>query len=436
MPKLDPETNKPIIPPAFNFLWQPAPIKLAYGGRGKGASWSIARVLIHKAHTMQRLIMCTREVQNSIKDSVHRLIKNQIREMGLNDYFEITAQTIRGLMSNSEFIFKGLQEYSVDSVKSLEGVDDLWLAEAHSTTKGSWDIIEPTIRKDGSEIFIDLNPDEEQDFMWQHFIVNKPPPGTLVRKINYTDNPYFPKKLEEQRTFLFSKTIDPTITKEAREQAQLDYDNIWLGEPKKISMAAIFRARVTVHDFETPLGTHLYFGADFGFSEDPSVLLRMWITQNPDGSEELWIDYEAYGQHVELDDMPAFYEGGIGPSGNIYPGIPGARLWPIKGDNSRPETISYLAGKGFRIEAAKKWQGSVEDGITHLKSFKVIHIHTRCPHTAEEARKYSYKVDKAGNVLPIVVDKHNHCWDSARYGLDEFITDRNGLAIWEKLAQD
>jgi len=435
MPKVDPETNKPIIPPAFNYLWEPAPIKIAYGGRGKAASWSIARVLIHKAHTRTRLIMCTREVQNSIKDSVHRLLKNQIKEMGLQEYFEVTSQSIRGLMSNSEFIFKGLQDYSVDNIKSLEGVDDVWLAEAQNTTKNSWEILEPTIRKDGSEIFADLNPDDAEDFMYDYFVTNTPPPGAVVRYHTYLDNPYFPAKLEAQRQFAYQKTIDPKLTDDQRKEAQDSYDNVWLGYPKKISVAAIFRSRVVVEDFEVPEGVHLLQGADFGFSEDPSVLLRCYVTRNEDGSEELWISHEAYAQNVELDDLPAFYEGGIGASGAAYAGIPNAKVWPIKADSARPDTISYLRRKGFIIDAARKWKGSVEDGISHIKAFKAIHIHTRCKETQKEARLYSYKVDKSGKILPIVVDEHNHSWDSARYALDGFIKSRGGLALWEKLDQ-
>jgi len=379
--------------------------------------------------------MCTREVQNSIKDSVHRLLKNQIRDMGLADYFNITTQSIKGKASGSEFIFKGLQEYSVDNIKSLEDVDDVWLAEAQNLTKNSWNILEPTIRKEGSEIFADFNPDEENDFMYQYFVANTPPPGAIVRKQSYRDNPYFPEKLEKQRLFAYSKTIDPDISKAAREQNQLDYDNIWDGVPKKISMAAIFRNRVQVHDFDTPRGTRFYFGADFGFN-DPATLMRMWITTNQDGSEELWIDYEAYDNNVEMDDMPAFYTGGMSQDGSLkFEGVPDCKLWPIKGDSSRPETISYLARKGFTISAAKKWKGSVEDGITHLKAFKLIHIHTRCPNTQQEAKDYCYEVDKAGNILPSIVDANNHCWDAVRYGLDDFISDRGGIAIWEKLGQ-
>ena len=121
---------------------------------------------------------------------------------------------------------------------------------------------------------------------------------------------------------------------------------------------------------------------------------------------------------------------------STYPGIPGAREWPIKGDNSRPETISFLRRQGFNIDAADKWQGSVEDGITHLRGFEEIIIHERCKHTAAEARLYSYKVDKlTREILPVIVDKHNHCWDAIRYSLDGYIQARGGLGVWQRLAE-
>lgn len=147
----------------------------------------------------------------------------------------------------------------------------------------------------------------------------------------------------------------------------------------------------------------------------------------------LYIEYEAYGNGVELDDMWKFYAGKTDATpkqledwkatdDTKFPGIPEARKWPIKADNSRPETISHIKGQGFNISAAQKWQGSVEDGITFLRGFKKIIIHPRCKETAKEARLYSYKTDRiTGEVLPIIEDKNNHCWDGIRYGLDGYI---------------
>lgn len=166
----------------------------------------------------------------------------------------------------------------------------------------------------------------------------------------------------------------------------------------------------------------LFFGADFGFANDPNTLVRCFIL---DG--RLYIDYEAYAVGVELDEMPQLYES-----------VPGSHEWPIKADSARPETISYLANRvnpPFRISAATKWQGSVEDGIAYLKSFEKIVIHPRCKHAADEFRLYSYKVDKTTDeVLPIILDKSNHIIDGLRYALDGYIT-KPGLSKWAALGR-
>lgn len=191
------------------------------------------------------------------------------------------------------------------------------------------------------------------------------------------------------------------------------YEHIWLGKPRTISDAVVFSGKYRVESFADDLwqqADRLFFGADFGFANDPSTLIRSFIL-----GRTLYIEHEQYGVGVELDHLPAFYDK-----------VPGARDWPIKGDNSRPETIIYLERQGFRISAAAKWPGSVEDGIAYLRGFEHIVIHRRCAHTLQEARLYSYKVDRQTHeVLPVLVDKHNHCWDAIRYSLDEYITGRH-----------
>ncbi|CAK8736324.1 hypothetical protein SODG_000036 [Sodalis praecaptivus] len=191
------------------------------------------------------------------------------------------------------------------------------------------------------------------------------------------------------------------------------YEHIWLGKPRTISDAVVFSGKYRVESFADDLwqqAERLFLGADFGFANDPSTLIRSFIL-----GRTLYIEHEQYGVGVELDHLPAFYDK-----------VPGARDWPIKGDNSRPETISYLERQGFRISAAAKWPGSVEDGIAYLRGFEHIVIHSRCAHTVQEARLYSYKVDRQNHeVLPVLVDKHNHCWDAIRYSLDGYITGRH-----------
>lgn len=393
--------------PKFKPLFQPKRYKTFHGGRGGAKSWAAARALVIMAASKKLRILCTREVQNSIKDSVHKLLKDQIEMLGLNPWFRITNESITSA-SGSEFLFKGLR-FDPLGIKSTEGVDICWVEEAQSVSSDSWAILIPTIRKEGSEIWVTFNPGEEQDPTYQRFIVN-PPDDSITVEVNYYDNPYLPDTLRKEMEYC--KRVDYEA-----------YEHIWLGKPKSISDSVIFRNRYRVEAFPDDLwlqADRLFFGADFGFANDPSTLIRMFML-----GTRLYIEYEAYGVGVELDEMPQFYDS-----------IPEVRKWPVKGDNSRPETISYLARQGFSIDAAAKWKGSVEDGVTYLKGFEEIIIHERCKHTADEFRHYSYKVDKkTGDILPIIVDKFNHCIDAIRYGLDGYITSSDSLGTWAQLGK-
>lgn len=393
--------------PKFKPLFQPKRYKTFHGGRGGAKSWAAARALVIMAASKKLRILCTREVQNSIKDSVHKLLKDQIEMLGLNPWFRITNESITSA-SGSEFLFKGLR-FDPLGIKSTEGVDICWVEEAQSVSSDSWAILIPTIRKEGSEIWVTFNPGEESDPTYQRFIVT-PPDDSITVEVNYYDNPYLPETLRKEMEYC--KRIDYEA-----------YEHIWLGKPKSISDSVIFRNRYRVEAFPDDLwqqADRLFFGADFGFANDPSTLIRMFMIDT-----RLYIEYEAYGVGVELDEMPQFYDS-----------IPEVRKWPVKGDNSRPETISYLARQGFSIDAAAKWKGSVEDGVTYLKGFEEIIIHERCKHTADEFRHYSYKVDKkTGDILPIIVDKFNHCIDAIRYGLDGYITSSDSLGTWAQLGK-
>jgi len=344
--------------------------------------------------------------------------------MGLEEQFSITDKSIKSL-TGSEFIFKGLEK-SIREIKSLEGIDICWVEEAQSVSNDNWEILVPTIRKEGSEIWISFNPDEEDGATYQRYVAN-PPPDSVVVKVGWEDNPWFPSTLDKERRHMLATDLEA-------------YDHIWGGMPRKITDAIIFGRRVSVETFEAPEGTRFFYGADWGFANDPTALIRCFVQD-----ECLYIDYEAFGFGVELDDLWKLFSGRDGANAeqlarwtpaddNVYPGVPGARAWPIKADSSRPETISYMRRQGFQIDAAAKWPGSVEDGITHLKGFRRIVIHERCTHMRQEARLYGYKVDKqTGDILPIIVDKHNHGWDAVRYSLDGYIMARGGLGVWAQL---
>lgn len=426
------------IAPAFQELFRPARLKAYYSGRGAAKSWSFARALGVIAYQKKRLrIACLRELQKSIKDSVHFLLKDQLERIGLISWFEITDKAIRCKLTGSEFIFAGIR-HNTTEIKSMEGVDIAWVEEAQMVSRDSWELLMPTIRKPGSEIWVSFNPVEEEDATYQRMVVH-PPKGAIIRKVSWRDNPWFTAELEAERKYL--EALDPEA-----------YGHVWEGECLLITDAVIFRGKYLVEEFETPVdpAPRFFYGADFGFATDPACLIRCYITKEkepwkmPDGrtlppGDHLWVDYVTYGYGVETDDLPT-----------LYTKVPDSWKWPIKGDSSRPETISYIkrhtpklinyAGIQkpedihYNISAADKWQGSVEDGIAHLRAFVLIHVHPRCKEFAQECRLYRYKVDeRTKQVLPIIIDKHNHGWDALRYALDGYIKRRGVAGVWGRL---
>lgn len=392
----------------FVELWRPHRYKVFYGGRGSGKSFAVAEALIVMADMAPIRVLACREIQNSIKDSSYQLLKDTAIRLGLAGHFRFLDSEIRHSLTGSRFIFKGLS-HNEQSVKSTEGIDICWVEEAQTVSETSWKTLIPTIRASGSEIWVTFNPLNIDDPTTKRFIEN-PPPDAYTRKVNYDENPYFPEELRKEMEW-------------CRETDYESYLHVWEGFPRTISDAQIFRGKFTVESFPDDLwqkADRLFFGTDFGFANDPTAMVRCFVFDN-----RLYIDYEAYKTKVEIDQLPAFYRT-----------VPEVDNWPIHADGARPETISYLANRvspPFRISAAKKWQGSVEDGIAYLKSFDKIVIHPRCKYTADEFRLYSYKVDKTtGEVLPQIVDKFNHAVDALRYALDGYIT-KPGISKWARI---
>lgn len=389
------------FPEKLEFLFEPRRYKVCHGGRGSGKSWGFARALLIKAMEGKTRILCTREVQKSIKDSVHRLLSDQIQEMGLGEYFEILQTEIRA-KNGSQFLFAGLANTTAESIKSFEGCNTCWVEEAQTVSDRSWEILIPTIRAPGSEIWVTFNPAEETDPTYQRFVVNPPPDASVVR-LNWYDNLWFPEELKKEKDYLYS--VDP----EAAE-------HVWGGCTRKMSDAQVLRGRYRVESFEPDpaLWSGPYQGADWGFAVDPSVLARVWVWER-----KLYVEWEAYGMGVDIIDTPALFDM-----------IPNARDYVTRADSARPETISHMIREGWkRMERAYKWGGSVLDGVDHLRAYESIVIHPRCIHAAEEARLWSFKTDKlSGDVLPELIDKHNHCWDAIRYALEPVILGKHKSA--------
>jgi phage terminase large subunit len=387
-------TAEATLPAYAEPLFQPARYKIIFGGRGAGRSWSVARALLIQASMRPLRILCTRELQNSIQDSVHRLLTDQAEMLGLP--FKATQREITHA-NGSLFIFDGLR-YNPTKIKSLEGVDVAWVEEAERVSEDSWQILIPTIRKSGSEIWVTFNPDQETDPTYRRFVQN-PPPGAWVAKVSSTDNPWLPAELKAEREYLYR--VDPDAAA-----------HVWGGECRTATDAQILRGKWIVEEFEP--GEEWggpYHGADFGFAQDPSTLVRCWIH-----ARTLYVERESYAIGLELDDT----------AGRWQRDVPDAEHYVIRADNARPESISYLRRHGVpRIEGVTKWKGSVQDGIAHLRQYERIIIHPRCRHAADEARHWSYKVDaRTGDVLPDVADGSEHIWDAVRYALTPLIRTR------------
>jgi phage terminase large subunit len=392
----------------------------SWGGRGSAKTRSFALMTAIKGYMyaeakISGLILGAREYMNSLSDSSMEEIKQAIRSVPfLNQYYEMGENFIRTKNRRVSYGFAGLR-HNLDSIKSKARILLCWVDEAETVSEMAWRKLLPTVREDGSEVWITWNPERRDSATSQRFRheeifddLTSELIGVGV-EMNYSDNPWFPEVLEIERR-QDQKNLD-----DATYRCILECDYLELSE------AQIFRNKYKVEAFDDELwktADRLFFGADFGFANDPNTLIRSFILENT-----LYIEYEAFGVGVDLDEMAQFYDS-----------VPGARDWPIKGDCSRPETISYLRRQGFNIEAAEKWPGSVEDGIAHIKGFETVVIHTRCKKTLEEFRSYSYKKDRlTDEVLPIIVDKWNHGIDALRYSLDGYIMARGGTGVWSRL---
>jgi len=382
------------IPEKLLFLLtEQARYKVSFGGRGSSKSWSAARALVARAMMRRTRWLCAREYQNSIKESVHYLIASQIDALGLASHFRVMENEIRG-PHGSLFVYTGLHDKSLDSLKSYEDFDGCWIEEGQSASRRSLQILRPTIRKEGSEFWITMNPENEEDPVYQDFIVS-PPDNAIVEKVNWYDNPWFNDILRAEKDADYER--DP----EAAEW-------IWGGNLRKISNKQVLRGKCETKPFEPKpdLWDGPYQGQDFGFGQDPMAFIRCWIWEN-----DLYIEHEAYGDHCEIEDHVSTMDS-----------IPKAREFVTRSDNSRPEMISYLKRNGYpRVQACQKWAGCVEDRITYLKSFHRIYIHPRCPRIEKEGKLWSWKVNKAGDILNELMPGNDHGWDAVGYALEPLI---------------
>lgn len=368
-----------------------------YGGRGSGKSFAIAHYLIIEALNAKHRVLCAREFQSTIRDSVHRLLCDRIYALGLDQCFDMQKDYIICKTTGSQFLFKGIRN-NIAEIKSLQGVTRCWVEEAEKASKDSLGILIPTIREECSQLFFSFNPESRDSPCYQMFVL-EPHPDCAALELNFYDNACFPDVLRKEMEWC--KKVDPDA-----------YEHIWLGKLKGYSDALIFKNKYFVEDFEYPHPeTQFYYGADFGFSVDAMWMGRMFIQ-----GKSLYICDEVYGVGIEIDELPAYWDK-----------VPGSRKWTIRADSARPDTISYLNNHGFSVVGAEKGPGSVEDGISFLRAFERIVIHSRCPGAASNYANYRWKQDRiTQEILPVPVDKNNHAPDGTRYALESIIKQNEG----------
>lgn len=389
----------------------------AYGGRGSGKTFNFAKMAAVYSYREPLRVLCTRQYQTSIKESFHAELKLAIAsEPWLEDSFDVGVDYIKGIgrhNKGTEYIFRGLEK-NVNSVKSLAHIDLTIVEEAEDVPESSWLALEATVfRKHRSELWPIWNPRLKGSPVDTRFRLNKPASSIIV-EMNYNDNPFFPVGLEELR---------------ARQQEMLDpnmYGHVWDGDYLTNSKSQVLAGKWKIEAFEPGADWNgPYQGGDFGFSQDPTAAVRCWIF-----GDNLFVEYEAGKVGLELDDMGNY----------ICEHIPGFEKHTTRWDNARPESISHIkkpkpySGSNFKVmpksEAVAKWSGSVEDGVTFLRSFKNIVIHPRCTQTINEVKLYSYKVDKyTQEITTTIIDDNNHYIDAIRYAVTPLIKRKGGYTL-------
>jgi len=394
-------------PKLAEVLFKPSRYKFIRGGRGSGKSWSVARALILKAFAKPERILCTREVQDSIKQSVHQLLRDQIEALGLSGFFQVLANEIRGL-NGSAFFFSGLSDQTSVSIKSFEGCTLVWCEEAQTISARSWKILTPTIREEGSEIWATYNPELETDETHQMAVI-RPAPDTISVLMNYSDNPWFPKVLDAER---------------AHAQATMrvdDYRNVWLGECKPAVEGAIYfdamaaavhagRIRDVPHDGS--IKTHVI--VDLGWNDATTIILAQKVSSEIrvihyiEGNQRTLADYSAELRALRLDDQPMNW-------GDVW--------LPHDGFHVRHQTgkddAAVMRSLGWNVAPKEGLTlTSINNGINRAREVfpRVYFNEKRTSRLIECLKRYRWNISqKTGEAQSPLHDEYSHGADAFRY---------------------
>jgi len=385
--------------------------RCAFGGRGSGKTRTFALMTAVRGYQLAEqgergVILCAREFMNSLDESSMEEVKQAIRSVDwLAAYYDIGEKYIRTNNGRMKYVFSGLR-HNLDSIKSKAKIQLCWIDEAEGVSEIAYQKLLPTIREEGSELWVTWNPELDGSATDKRFRKELGSEGEAV-ELQYWDNPWFPAVLDIERQS-DQRRLDPQT-----------YAWVWEGAYLENSDKQVLAGKYEVAEFEPqPAWDGPYHGLDWGFANDPTAAIKCWVHD-----ECLYIEYEAGKVGLELDDTGPF----------MRAKIPGIEKYVVRADCARPESISYLKRdkQGLpAIQAAPKWSGSVEDGVQHLRSYRRIYIHPRCTETIREARMYSYKVDRlTGDIKPDIDDKFNHYIDALRYALAPLIQGRSGPAV-------
>lgn len=395
------------FPEKLECLFKPARYIVLYGGRGSGKSWGIARALLIRGMSEKLRVLCVREQQNSIKESVHKLLSDQIAKMGMSEFWEIQRDTIVNVLTGSSFFFEGIRQ-NVQKIKSYEGIDVCWPEEAHNISKTSWNVLIPTIRKAGSQIIVSFNPDLETDETYVRFVKNKDEliannPGSIVQELNWRDNPWFTEEMRSEMEYLKSTDFD-------------SYLNVWEGQCRQVLEGAVYADELRVainsgrltkvpYDETCPVSTFW----DLGWADMTSI----WFAQKV-GMETRIIDF--YTNHKQpLNHYLSILQG----RGYIYD-----TLWlphdaKAKQLGTGKSIQEQCNAKGFRTRIVPKL--SLVDGINAARTVfpNCYFDKEKCAEGLKSLRHYRYEVVESPDGKTFsrepVHDQHSHAADGFRY---------------------
>jgi phage terminase large subunit len=393
------------FPQKLAFLFQPKRYKVAWGGRGSAKSWSIARALLIIAAQKTKRILCARELQKSITDSVHKLLCDQIKLLGLEDQYTIQNTTIVHKITGSEFIFSGLR-HNIDSLKSMEGIDIVWVEEAHTVSAASWNKLIPTIRKAGSEIWISFNPELETDETYKRFVVT-PPTDSIVEKINWRDNPWLSPELIQEKDDLKLRDVDA-------------YLNVWEGHCRQWLDAAVYanelrdleaQGRLTAVPYRAGVPVSVF--SDLGYADFTSL----WFVQ------KIGMNYHVIDFYQDQFQFWPYYLKVLQSKQYYYDGI-----WlPHDGDSKDISQVDqdktvYGQTRAAGFKAHQVPDIGVANGINAVRTiFPSLYFdREKCGEGLSHIRRYRYEIRKSGTAEQShsrepVHDDASHAADALRY---------------------